>query len=68
MAALSAGAPIAHNIESVKSPFGVAIFLLAVAFHLTSFIIGYIISGFTFRDSSDAKPLQRTISFEMGII
>ncbi|XP_057449891.1 probable sodium/metabolite cotransporter BASS5, chloroplastic [Lotus japonicus] len=67
VAALSAGAPIAHNIESVKSPFGVAIFLLAVAFHLTSFIIGYIISGFTFRDSPDAKPLQRTISFEMGM-
>jgi BASS family bile acid:Na+ symporter len=66
VAALSAGAPLALNIESVKSPFGFAIFLLAVAFHLSSFVAGYILSGFVFRDSPDVKPLQRTISFETG--
>ncbi|KAK7307815.1 hypothetical protein VNO77_41212 [Canavalia gladiata] len=67
VAALSAGAPIALNIESVKSPFGVAILLLVVAFHSVCFIVGYILSGFMFRDSPDAKPLQRTISFETGM-
>lgn len=68
VAALSAGAPLALNIDSVKSPFGFAIFLLAVAFHLSSFVAGYILSGFVFRDSPDAKSLQRTISFETGTI
>ncbi|XP_061357824.1 probable sodium/metabolite cotransporter BASS5, chloroplastic [Gastrolobium bilobum] len=67
VAALSAGAPLALNIESVKSPFGVAILLLVVAFHLSSFIAGYILSGFVLRDSPDVKALQRTISFETGM-
>lgn len=66
VAALSAGAPLALNIKSVKSPFGFSILLLAVAFHLSSFVSGYILSGFIFRDSPDVKPLQRTISFETG--
>jgi len=66
VAALSAGAPLALNIKSVKSPFGFSIFLLAVAFHLSSFVSGYILSGFIFRDSPDVKQLQRTISFETG--
>ncbi|XP_039690221.1 probable sodium/metabolite cotransporter BASS5, chloroplastic isoform X1 [Medicago truncatula] len=67
VAALSAGAPLALNIKSVKSPFGFSILLLAVAFHLSSFVSGYILSGFIFRDSPDVKPLQRTISFETGM-
>ncbi|KAJ1416057.1 Sodium/solute symporter superfamily [Sesbania bispinosa] len=67
VAALSAGAPLALNIDKVKSPFGVSIFLLAVAFHVACFIAGYILSGLIFRDSPDAKPLQRTISFETGM-
>nr|XP_027193267.1 probable sodium/metabolite cotransporter BASS5, chloroplastic [Cicer arietinum] len=67
VAALSAGAPLALNIDSVKSSFGFAIFLLAVAFHLSSFVAGYILSGFVFRYSPDVKPLQRTISFETGM-
>ncbi|CAK8539418.1 unnamed protein product [Lathyrus sativus] len=67
IAALSAGAPLALNIDSVKSPFGFSIFLLAVAFHLSSFVAGYILSGLVFRDSPDVKPLQRTISFETGM-
>ncbi|CAL0331679.1 unnamed protein product [Lupinus luteus] len=65
--ALCVGAPLAINIESVKSPFGLSILLLVVAFHLSAFIAGYILSGFIFRDSPDVKPLQRTISFETGM-
>ncbi|KAK7307816.1 hypothetical protein VNO77_41214 [Canavalia gladiata] len=67
VAAICAGAPLAFNVETIKSPLGVAILLLVVAFHSSSFIAGYILSGFIFRDSPDAKPLQRTISFETGM-
>ncbi|KAK7309019.1 hypothetical protein RJT34_05426 [Clitoria ternatea] len=67
VAAICAGAPLALNVETVKSPLGVAILLLVVAFHLSSFIAGYILSGSVFRDSPDAKALQRTISFETGM-
>ncbi|KAJ1416058.1 Sodium/solute symporter superfamily [Sesbania bispinosa] len=67
VAAICAGAPLALNIESIKTPFGVAILLLVVALHLSSFIAGYILSGFVFRDSPDVKPLQRTLSFETGM-
>ncbi|RDX70872.1 putative sodium/metabolite cotransporter BASS5, chloroplastic, partial [Mucuna pruriens] len=67
VAAICAGAPLAFNVETMKSPMGVAILLLVVAFHLSSFIAGYILSGFIFRDSLDAKALQRTISFETGM-
>ncbi|XP_027361404.1 probable sodium/metabolite cotransporter BASS5, chloroplastic isoform X1 [Abrus precatorius] len=67
VAAVCAGAPLAFNVETIKSPLGIAILLLVVAFHLSSFIAGYILSGFIFRDSHDAKALQRTISFETGM-
>lgn len=66
VASICAGAPLALNVETMKSPLGVAILLLVVAFHLSSFIAGYILSGFVFRDSLDVKALQRTISFETG--
>ncbi|XP_061357793.1 probable sodium/metabolite cotransporter BASS5, chloroplastic [Gastrolobium bilobum] len=67
VAAICAGAPVAINIESIYSPFGVAILFLVVAFHLSSFIAGYILSGFVLRDSPDVKALQRTISLETGM-
>ncbi|KAG4993168.1 hypothetical protein JHK86_029995 [Glycine max] len=67
VASICAGAPLALNVETMKSPLGVAILLLVVAFHLSSFIAGYILSGFVFRDSLDVKALQRTISFETGM-
>ncbi|KAL3039668.1 hypothetical protein AAZX31_01G199400 [Glycine max] len=67
VASICAGAPLAFNVETMKSPLGVAILLLVVAFHLSSFIAGYILSGFVFRDSLDVKALQRTISFETGM-
>ncbi|KAI4327051.1 hypothetical protein L6164_019554 [Bauhinia variegata] len=65
--ALCVGAPLAINIESVKSPFGVTITLLVVAFHFSAFIAGYILSGVVFRNAPDVKALQRTISFETGM-
>ena len=63
---LCVGAPLAINIESVKSPFGITILLLVVAFHLSAFIAGYIFSGLLFHDSPDVKAVQRTISYETG--
>ncbi|KAL2348108.1 hypothetical protein Fmac_002108 [Flemingia macrophylla] len=67
VAAICAGAPLALHVETMKSPLGLAILFLVVAFHLSSFIAGYILSGFVFRDSLDVKALQRTISFETGM-
>ncbi|KEH27447.1 putative Bile acid:sodium symporter/arsenical resistance protein Acr3 [Medicago truncatula] len=66
-AAICAGAPLALNVECIKSPLGISILLLVVAFHLSAFIAGYMLSGSVFRDSPDVKPLQRTISFETGM-
>ncbi|XP_045815659.1 probable sodium/metabolite cotransporter BASS5, chloroplastic [Trifolium pratense] len=67
VAAICAGAPLALNVECIKSPLGISILLLVVAFHLSAFIAGYVLSGSVFRDSPDVKPLQRTISFETGM-
>lgn len=66
VASICTGAPLALNIESIKSPLGVTLLLLVVAFHLSSFIAGYVLSGFIFHDAPDVKALQRTISFETG--
>ncbi|KAL9231069.1 hypothetical protein vseg_006336 [Gypsophila vaccaria] len=64
---LCVGAPLAININAVLSPFGLIILLLTVTFHLSAFIAGYAISGLAFREASDAKALQRTISYETGM-
>ncbi|KAJ0047805.1 hypothetical protein Pint_15986 [Pistacia integerrima] len=61
------GAPLAINMESVMSPFGVTILSLIIAFHLSAFVAGYILTGFTFRKAHDVKALQRTLSFETGM-
>ncbi|KAJ0964105.1 hypothetical protein J5N97_029227 [Dioscorea zingiberensis] len=65
--ALCVGSPLAINIGSIISPFGVAIVLLIFGFHATSFIAGYILTGFFFNEATDVKALQRTISFETGM-
>ncbi|XP_028755974.1 probable sodium/metabolite cotransporter BASS5, chloroplastic isoform X2 [Neltuma alba] len=67
LTALCVGAPLAINIESVKSPFGVTILLLVVAFHMAAFVAGYMFSGLLFYKAPDAKALRRTISFETGM-
>ncbi|CAN1747976.1 Probable sodium/metabolite cotransporter BASS6, chloroplastic [Linum perenne] len=61
------GAPLAINVESVMSPFGVTILSLIIAFHLSAFIIGYSFTGVAFHNAPDLKPLQRTISYETGM-
>ncbi|CAI0476708.1 unnamed protein product [Linum tenue] len=61
------GAPLAINVESVMSPFGVTILSLIVAFHLSAFVIGYFVTGLAFHDAPDLKALQRTISYETGM-
>ncbi|XVF10732.1 hypothetical protein REPUB_Repub07fG0208000 [Reevesia pubescens] len=61
------GAPLAININSVLSPFGITVSLLIVAFHLSAFIAGYFLSGSVFHEAPDVKALQRTLSFETGM-
>ncbi|XP_021283378.1 probable sodium/metabolite cotransporter BASS6, chloroplastic isoform X2 [Herrania umbratica] len=65
--AFCVGAPLAININSVLSPFGLTVSLLIVAFHLSAFIAGYFLSGFVFHKAPDVKALQRTLSFETGM-
>ncbi|KAH9605957.1 hypothetical protein KSS87_008538 [Heliosperma pusillum] len=64
---LCVGAPLAININAVMSPFGLIILVLIIAFHLSAFIAGYVMSGLAFREAPDAKALQRTISYETGM-
>jgi predicted Na+-dependent transporter len=64
--ALCVGSPLAINIKAVLSPFGLAIVLLLFAFHASSFVAGYHLTGTWFHKSADVKALQRTISFETG--
>ena len=66
MTALCVGAPLAINIKSVLSPFGATIFLLIVAFHLSTFIASYVFTGLVFHKAPDVKELQRTLSYETG--
>ncbi|XP_007040026.2 PREDICTED: probable sodium/metabolite cotransporter BASS6, chloroplastic [Theobroma cacao] len=65
--AFCVGAPLAININSVLSPFGLTVSLLIVAFHLSAFIAGFFLSGFVFHKAPDVKALQRTLSFETGM-
>uniref|UniRef100_A0A6M2EU30 Uncharacterized protein n=1 Tax=Populus davidiana TaxID=266767 RepID=A0A6M2EU30_9ROSI len=61
------GAPLAINVDSVMSPFGVTIVSLIIAFHLSAFVVGYYFTGFVFHKASDLKALQRTLSYETGM-
>lgn len=65
--ALCCGAPLALNIDSVMSPFGISVLLLVTAFHLSAFISGYFLSGIVFHKEPDLKALQRTLSYETGM-
>ncbi|KAK9147592.1 hypothetical protein Scep_006349 [Stephania cephalantha] len=65
--ALCVGSPLAINIDAVMSPFGLTILLLIIGFHASSFIAGYLLSGFVFSKAPDMKALQRTLSFETGM-
>ncbi|KAF8379335.1 hypothetical protein HHK36_028769 [Tetracentron sinense] len=65
--ALCVGAPLAINVESVMSPFGITILFLIIGFHLSSFVAGYVLTGLVFRKAPDVKALQRTMSFETGM-
>ncbi|KAM1037418.1 hypothetical protein ACFX15_031577 [Malus domestica] len=61
------GAPLAINIESVMSPFGLTVLLLVIAFHSTAFVAGYFLTGVVFHTAPDVKALQRTLSYETGM-
>ena len=65
---LCVGAPLAININAVMSPFGLTILLLVIAFHLSAFVLGYVMSGLVFHKAPDVKALQRTLSYETGIV
>ncbi|PWA88169.1 sodium/metabolite cotransporter BASS5 protein [Artemisia annua] len=64
---LCVGAPLAINIDSVLSPFGISVVLLVIAFHLSAFVLGYAFTGVAFQNAPDVKPLQRTLSYETGM-
>ncbi|KAK9198517.1 hypothetical protein WN944_013702 [Citrus x changshan-huyou] len=61
------GAPLAINIESVMSPFGLTILMLIITFHLSAFVAGYVVTGLAFAEAHDVKALQRTLSYETGM-
>ncbi|KAJ0719976.1 putative Bile acid:sodium symporter/arsenical resistance protein Acr3 [Helianthus annuus] len=65
---LCVGAPLAININSVLSPFGLSVLLLVTSFHLSAFILGYAFTGVAFRSEPEVKPLQRTLSCETVVI
>lgn len=65
--ALCVGAPLAINIDAIVSPFGIALVLLIIGFHASSFLAGYGLTGLAFYKATDVKALQRTISFETGM-
>ncbi|XP_078445671.1 putative sodium/metabolite cotransporter BASS5, chloroplastic isoform X2 [Wolffia australiana] len=65
--ALCVGSPLAINVKSIVSPFGLIILTLVVAFHASAFIAGYFIPIITLHKAPDLKALQRTISFETGM-
>ncbi|XP_075522865.1 putative sodium/metabolite cotransporter BASS5, chloroplastic isoform X2 [Primulina tabacum] len=65
--ALCVGAPLAINVESVMSPYGLSVLLLVIAFHASAFISGFAFTGLIFHDMPDVKALQRTLSFETGM-
>ncbi|KAJ0467812.1 putative Bile acid:sodium symporter, sodium/solute symporter superfamily [Helianthus annuus] len=63
---LCVGAPLAININSVLSPFGLSVLLLVTSFPLSAFILGYAFTGVALRNEPEVKPLQRTLSYETG--
>ncbi|CAA7410854.1 unnamed protein product [Spirodela intermedia] len=65
--ALCVGSPLAINVASIVSPFGMTILTLILGFHASSFVAGYLLPGIVFRKAPDMKALQRTISFETGM-
>ncbi|KAF5734448.1 sodium/metabolite cotransporter BASS6 chloroplastic isoform X1 [Tripterygium wilfordii] len=65
--ALCVGAPLAINVDSVMSPFGITILSLIIAFHLVAFVASYFLAGFFLHKAPDVKALQRTISYETGM-
>ncbi|KAJ0781268.1 putative Bile acid:sodium symporter/arsenical resistance protein Acr3 [Helianthus annuus] len=50
---LCVGAPLAININSVLSPFGLSVLLLVTSFHLSAFIVGYAFTGVAFRNEPE---------------
>ncbi|XP_023752837.1 probable sodium/metabolite cotransporter BASS5, chloroplastic isoform X1 [Lactuca sativa] len=64
---LCVGAPLAININSVLSAFGISVLLVVIALHLSAFVLGYTFTGIAFHNSPDVKPLQRTLSYETGM-
>lgn len=64
--ALCVGSPLAININSILSPFGMVVLLLVVGFHTSAFISGYVLAGLAFHRAPNRAALRRTMSFETG--
>ncbi|CAN6480281.1 unnamed protein product [Victoria cruziana] len=65
--ALCVGSPLAININSILSPFGMVVLLLVVGFHTSAFISGYVLAGLAFHRAPNRAALRRTMSFETGM-
>ncbi|XP_031495324.1 probable sodium/metabolite cotransporter BASS5, chloroplastic isoform X2 [Nymphaea colorata] len=65
--ALCVGSPLAINIKSILSPFGMVVLLLIVGFHASAFISGYVLTDLAFHKAPDVAALRRTMSFETGM-
>ncbi|KAF3777684.1 putative sodium/metabolite cotransporter [Nymphaea thermarum] len=65
--ALCVGSPLAINIKSILSPFGMVVLLLIVGFHTSAFISGYVLTDLAFHKAPDVAALRRTMSFETGM-
>ena len=64
--ALCVGSPLAINVESIVSPFGLIVLSIIIIFHASAFVAGYFLPRIVFDKTPDLKALQRTISFETG--
>ncbi|KAL2631962.1 hypothetical protein R1flu_016648 [Riccia fluitans] len=61
------GAPLAHNINALRSPFGFMVLLPVFAFHALAFVVGYKATEIFFPSAVDLDGLAKTISFETGM-
>ncbi|KAL3689840.1 hypothetical protein R1sor_016149 [Riccia sorocarpa] len=61
------GAPLAHNINALRSPFGFMVLLPVFVFHALAFIAGYKATEIFFPSAPDLDGLAKTISFETGM-
>ncbi|BBN09895.1 bile acid:Na+ symporter, BASS family [Marchantia polymorpha subsp. ruderalis] len=61
------GAPMSHNIDVLRSQFGLMVLLPVFAFHFLAFIAGYKATEVVFPSEPDLDGLAKTICFTTGM-